>query len=316
MYRKMDVPIVITGSGPGLEAVIPRILAARDKIFIIAASSSLPALAGGNITPDMVISTDGGSWALTHLYAFFRPLMPKPAILALSFCAAAPSQCSCLPLLPMNDGSLWQSIALHATGFPSVLIPQRGTVTASALELALELSNGQVFLAGMDLSVRDIRSHARPNGFDYLFFGSATRLLPVYTQYFLRSDSIKAGGSLDVYAAWFKSRIASFPKRVFSLGANHEVFNDITRDCPPVGGRSGGFRLQEHFKPVILADNPEGRARRAAQAIGEALGDPRHAPALISELSPLLFPSQTDVPAREIAAALHGIAERYYGENS
>jgi len=311
MYRKMDMPVVITGSGPSLEAVLPGILAAREGIFVLAASSSLPALAAGGITPDMVISTDGGGWALTHLYAFFRPLMPKPGILALSLCAAVPSQCSMVPLLPMNDGSLWQSIALHAIGFPSVLIPQRGTVTASALELALELSHGNIFLAGMDLSVCDIRSHARPNGFDHLFFGSATRLRPVYTQYFIRSGGIKAGGSLDVYAAWFKSRIGSFPKRIFSLGSNHEVFSGIARDCTLANNGNSRIRLRDHFEPVILADNPESRAGLAAEAVSAALGDPRYAPALKSELSPLLFPSQTDVPVEEISGALRDISRRY-----
>jgi len=315
MYRKMDVPIVITGSGPSLEAVLPRLLALRDNIFIIAASSSLPALAatpGGGITPDMVISTDGGGWALTHLYSFFRPIVSQPVILALSLCAAVPSQCSGVPLLPMNDGSLWQSMALHAIGIPSVLIPQRGTVTASALELALELSNGHIFLAGMDLSVCDIRSHARPNGFDHLLFGTATRLRPVYTQYFLRSGTIKSGGSLDVYAAWFKSRIASFPKRVFSLGSNHEVFNELTRDCPLEGNGNNRIHMEDHFELVKPVDIPGGRARRALETISAALGDPRYASTLRHELSPLLFPSRMEVPADEIAHALHDIAKRYY----
>jgi len=312
MYRKMDIPVVITGSGPSLEAVLPRILAVRESVFILAASSSLQALAVGSITPDLVISTDGGGWALTHLYSFFRPLRPKPGILALSLCAAVPSQCSALPFLPMNDGSLWQSMALHATGIPSVLIPQRGTVTASALELALELSNGNIFLAGMDLSVCDIRSHARPNGFDHLFFGTATRLRPVYTQYFIRSGNIKTGGSLDVYAAWFKSRLSSFPKRVFSLGSNHEVFDELTRDCPLEGNGNNRTPGQEHFELVNPAVIPGGRAKRAVEALSAALGDPRYAQTLCAELSPLLFPSQTAVPAQEIAGALHDIAKRYY----
>jgi len=312
MYRKMDIPVVITGSGPSLEAVLPRILAVRESVFILAASSSLQALSVGGITPDLVISTDGGGWALTHLYSFFRPLRPKPGILALSLCAAVPSQCSALPLLPMNDGSLWQSMALHATGIPSVLIPQRGTVTASALELALELSNGNIFLAGMDLSVCDIRSHARPNGFDHLFFGTATRLRPVYTQYFIRSGNIKSGGSLDVYAAWFKARIGSFPKRVFSLGGNHEVFDELTRDCPLTGNGNNRTHAEGYFELIKRSDIPEGRARRAEEAVCAALGDPRYAKTLCAELSPLLFPSQTDVPADEIAHALRDIARRYY----
>jgi len=319
MYRKMDIPVVITGSGPSLEAALPRIFAVRESVFVLAASSSLSALAAQGITPDMVISTDGGGWALTHLYSFFRPIMLKPGILALSLCAAAPSQCSGIPLLLMNDGSLWQSMALHAIGIPSVLIPQRGTVTASALELALELSNGNIFLAGMDLSVCDIRSHARPNGFDHLLFGTATRLQPVYTQYFIRSGNIKSGGSLDVYAAWFKARIGSFPKRVFSLGSNHEVFDSLSREglsiknILPRSYTEYGV-LEDHFELVNTAVIPKGRARRAAEALSAALGDPRYAQTLCAELSPLLFPSQTDVPAQEIAGALQDIAKRYYDD--
>ena len=314
MYRKMDIPVVITGSGPSLESALPQILAVRESVFIIAASSSFLALDAGGVTPDMVISTDGGGWALTHLYSFFRPLKPKPGILALSLCAAVPSQCSAVPLLPMNDGSLWQGLALHAIGVPSVLIPQRGTVTACALELALELSGSDIFLAGMDLSVRGIRSHARPNGFDSMLFGAATRLLPVYTQYFLRSSGIKSGGSLDVYAEWFKSRIGSFPKRVFSLGANHEVFNSLTPDSPLADGGKSRIPGRDHFEPVKQAGISEGRARLACEAITTALGDPKYAQTLRAELSPLLFPSRTDVPVQEIADALRDIAKRYYNE--
>jgi hypothetical protein len=313
LYRKMNVPVVITGAGPGLEAALPRIFAQREKIFILAVSSSLAALAARGILPDMTISTDGGGWALQHLRSFFRlPLPAKTGILALSLCASVPSQCSGIPLLPINDGSLWQSLALSAIGIPSVLIPQRGTVTASALELALEISNGGIFLAGMDLAVRDIRSHARPNGFDPLLFGSASRLLPVYSQYFIRSSLIKSGGSLDVYASWFKSRLGSLPKRVFSLGPSHEVFGGLSRGNPFEGSGGGGAKTEDHFEPVKTSDIPGGRVRRAAEAITTALGDKQYAPTLIAELSPLLFPLRTDAAAGEISGALNEIAKRYY----
>jgi hypothetical protein len=327
LYKKMELPIVITGSGPSLESALPLILAARERIFVLAASSSLPALAAGDIIPDMVISTDGGGWALPHLRTLFRSPAPKPGILALSFCAALPSQCSSLPLLPMNDGSLWQSMALNANNIPSVLIPQRGTVTASALELALELTDGDIFLAGMDLSVSGIRSHARPYGFDYLFFGSATRFQPVYTRYFVRSRDIKSGGSHDVYAAWFKSRLAALPTRVFSLGANHEVFNGIARKelsmkniLPRSYTELHGVKktnrssCDKDYFMAVKPENTKGRARRAAEALIAALGDPRYAPALTLELSPLLFPSRTEASAQEISGAISDIAKRYYDE--
>jgi hypothetical protein len=257
-YRTLDMPIIITGSGPSLEQALPEIRASREGVFILAASSSLPALAAGGIAPDMVIATDGGGWALFHLHACFRnkPRSTRrnteedqktnkdsvflrdlrgeildswtpPTLLAMPLCAAVPSQCAALPVLVLNDGSLWQSMVLHSMGIPSVVIPQRGTVTASALELAMVLNSDSVFLAGMDLAVQDIKTHARPYGFDHLFSGTASRLRPLYSQYFTRSWDMKAGGSHDVYAAWFRNKLSSWSQRIFSLGGNHAVFDNL-----------------------------------------------------------------------------------------
>jgi len=333
LYRTMDMPIVITGSGPSLEAALPRILAAREGVFILAASSSLPALAAGGITPDMVISTDGGGWALLHLHACFRGGETRPPMLAYSLSAAIPSQCSTLPLLPLNDGTIWQSMVLQSLGIPSALVPQRGTVTASALELALALSSGSIFLAGMDLAIPGIQSHARPYGFDHLFYGIASRLRPVYSQLFTRSREIKAGGSHDVYAAWFKNKIASWPARIFSLGGNHAVLESglgkvkkefFTTEYTELHGGKDDCRIKtpcssvysvvnNNFKVMTLNGSPEERRDHAIETLIAALGNPQYAAALSGELGPLLFPSRTDVTSEEIAEALRGITRRKRG---
>jgi hypothetical protein len=305
-YRALTLPIVITGSGPSLESALPEIRAAREGIFILAASSSLPALLAFGITPDMVISTDGGGWALFHLHACFRPAseMPPTGKLALSLCAAVPSQCSTFPVLCLNDGSLWQSMALHSIGIPSVLVPQRGTVTASALELAMVLGKGEIYLAGMDLAVQDIRTHARPYGFDHLFSGTASRLRPLYSQYFIRSGDMKAGGSHDVYAAWFKNRISSWPRRIFSLGGNHAVFDNL-----PQGNIQERRNLPrnitgDYFQVVTLNGSPSERRRHALETLIAALDKGEYADALCGELAPLLFPGRSDVLPAEIVQTL------------
>ena len=343
LYRTMDTPVVITGSGPSLEAALPQIREHRDGLFVMAASSSLPALAAAGIVPDMIVSTDGGGWALLHLHACFRsqdvPVqfrltaeknrlttpavltwpsltsvetkLTVPTTLALAFTAAIPSQCAAFPVLPISDGSLWQSIALNAVGIPSALIPQRGTVTASALELAMALSTGGIYLAGMDLAVSDIRSHARPYGFDHLFFGTASRLRPVYSQCFARSGDIRAGGSHDVYAAWFNSRLASWPRRIFSLGGNHAAFENALPARPLEGGKRNDDSV---FKAVAVPGSPQGRCDRAFEALADALGKEQYAATLAGELAPLLFPSHKEVSAGEIVEALRCIAARYRGQ--
>ena len=339
LYRTIDMPVVITGAGPSLESALPRIRAAREGVFVLAASSSLPALLAGGVTPDMVLTTDGGGWALLHLHACFRvsntlsrrhgeygghgeenkilnsPCPPclremnSEIKLAFALSAALPSQCADIPLLPMNDGSLWQSMALHSIGLPSALIPQRGTVTASALDLALLLSSGNVFLAGMDLAVRDIRTHARPYAFDHLFFGMASRLRPVYSQNFVRSSDMKAGGSHDIYAAWFKDRLAALQGRVFSLGGNNAAFED---NLPAATLTAVSHNAGDCFQLVKAAHSPADRRRRAVDALVAALENPQYAGALTGELAPLLFPSHCGVPPCDVQPAQ--IADALRGE--
>jgi hypothetical protein len=307
LYKTMDTPVVITGSGPSLETAIPLLAALRENVFILAASSSLAALAAGGVVPDMVIATDGGGWALLHLYACFRGQAGGPK-LAVSLSAALPSRCAALQLLPFSDGSLWQNIALRAAGIPSAHVPQRGTVTASALELALLLSGGKIFLAGMDLGVRDIVSHARPYGFDHLFFGAASRLRPVYSQYFARSGDIKAGGSYDVYAAWFKNRLESLRGRVMLLAS--PLASPFNEKILTAAGEKKDF-----FAKITLNGTPADRCKRAAGTLITALENPQYAEVLAAELSPLLFPSQKDVSIREIADTVYEIGRKYWDKS-
>ncbi|MCL2192401.1 MAG: DUF115 domain-containing protein, partial [Treponema sp.] len=288
-----------------------------DGVFVLASSSSLSALMAGGIRPDMVIATDGGGWALMHMYACFRqdaaagsafpPKQPVlPLKLACAFSAAIPSRCSESLILPISDGSLWQTLALNAAGVPSAIVPQRGTVTASALELALALGTGSVFLAGMDLCVGDIRSHARPYGFDHLFFGTASRLRPVYSQIFARSGEIRAGGSHDVYAAWFKSRLASWQGRVFALGGEHRIFGSGLSLGAAVSSAEGARResqvLDHHFQAIPIEGLPMENCNRALEALIAALKDPNHATTLANELTPLLLPLHSSV--EDLAEAL------------
>jgi hypothetical protein len=312
LYRTTDLPIVITGAGPSIEAVLPELRDNNKNVFIIAASSSLLALASGGIVPDMVMNTDGGNWALLHLHACLR--CHDAPMLAMTLSSAIPSQCSALPVLPLSDGSIWQSMALNAANIPSICIPQRGTVTASALELAMIVSTGNIFLAGMDFSVRGIQSHARPYGFDHFFLSKASRFQPVYSQLFMRSSDIGNGGSHDVYAAWFKSRLASWPKRIFSLGGNHNILeNSLPQgSLAKIGKQKNGG----DFKMIATNISPKERCKKAVSALLDALGTAEYAKTLTDELAPLLLPSKAKVSAQGVADALYGIAKKYCEEHN
>jgi hypothetical protein len=310
--KTLAVPLLVAGSGPSLEESLPLIaeLKKKEPLFILAASSAVKALVRGGLAPDMLISADGGAWALIHLYECFRGEKTGDfPLLAANLTAALPSQCAALPIMALNDGSLWQSLVFRGLGIPSLRLPQRGTVSAAALDLALVLSSGNIFITGMDLSLRDIKTHARPYGFDPLFWGQASRFTPFYSQIFLRAGEINRGESLKVYAAWFRTQLSAWPERIFSLGNNSPVFRSLKPWDQPGGGRLAGRAAQalpqgRAWETAVAAGIS---AARAAEILAEALSAPALGESLAGELAPLLFPGQDKVPAGELAEAIRAL---------
>ncbi len=294
----MEIPVIITGSGPSLDKAMPVIQKARNNCLIIAASSSVLALSSAGLPADIVIATDGGSWALKHIYPFYRNKKNANTVaLAVNLCAALPSQCADTAQLIINDGSFWQSIVLHELNLPSVIIPQRGTVTATAVELAMILSSGNIYLAGLDFSVNDIRTHARPYGFDSLFYGNANRFVPFYSQSYARARLLHQGGSMGIYESWFKEQLYKWPKRIFSIGGN-KIFEN--------GEPSADYGLKntDGFFSVVTHENSKHFCEKGIQALLKAIKQPQYSQILKQELNSLLFPGENKVTQNELETAI------------
>jgi len=312
LYKKTKIPVIITGSGPGLETALPVIRNIQNNCLILASSSSVMALLHAGIKPDIVIATDGGCWALQHIYPFYRNtsngcghMVNRPAIFAVNLNAVLPSQCADTPFLILNDGSFWQNIILHELNLPSIIISQKGTVTASAVELALTLSDENIFLAGTDLSVKDIRTHVKPYGFDYIFFNNARKFKPVYSEFFVRSKLLKDGGSMDIYAAWYKNQLELWPKRIFSIGESNEIFANSILSAHEETVK----KTDDYFKTVKTNEDTAGFFKRSVTALFSALKDNRYKESLKTELVPLLFPNKNEVSDNALEAAIYEISK-------
>jgi hypothetical protein len=221
-YQSDD--LVICAAGPTLEASFPAITAQlnRGNTKLAAAASAVAALRARSFEPDIIFTSDGGSWARLHFFEAVRCLRRSLIVAALH--AALPSCLLGFPILFFGDGSAEQRAVLDEYGLPRVELPQRGTVTASALDFALRWTTGQIFLAGASLSSHDLHSHARPYAFDALLVQTANRYKPWYHQQWARTRALEAGGSYKLYAAWFEQQLSLYPPRIFNLGENHPVF--------------------------------------------------------------------------------------------
>jgi hypothetical protein len=281
----LSYPLVITGAGPSLEETIPLIRKRRQQsgFFVLAAASSVSALLAGGVVPDLTLSTDGGGWALLHLYEALRRL-PETGFAA-ALCAALPSQMAALPWLPLGDGSLWQNLLLGGAGCPQLNFPQRGTVTASAIDLAFALTSGPVYITGTDLACRDLRTHSRPYAFDRLMEADASRLSPAYSCAFTRAA--EASGSHGIYADWFRRHLDSYPPRLFSLGSNNPVFS--FRQAGDFSSDSGDGKKRRNLFEIIEIPG-ERDAAYYGEILNRGLETADTAEILIRELAPLLLP--------------------------
>ena len=308
-----SLPLLVTGAGPGLEDAIPLVREHKNKLCILASSSSVAALLNAGLKPDMIISTDGSKWAKLHLYESFR-LKQLYCPIAAALSAALPSQCETLPLLLLSDGSLWQTLILEELKLPYIALPQRGTVSATALDMAFALTTGEIYIAGIDLENRDIRSHARPYSFDRFLEEKSGRTKPVYSETYKRSSLLKEGGAYDIYASWFKKQLAFYPKRLHPLGKNNHIF-----------GKQESFSGENYdekssmenfdFKTLTLPPG-EVNSQKALGVLQRALKDSAYSDILQKELAPLLLNGKTGTQGEELEdIILETIAIRREGKN-
>jgi hypothetical protein len=237
--RPACFPVVVTAAGPGLMRSLPELKKKQDSVYIIAVSSSIGALCEHGVRPDMVAATDGGFWALPHLYELKRYCADPYPVIAASLNARLPSFLADAPILPISDGSGIQNTRLAALRVPFLALPQRGTVSAAALDLAFTLSSGPVYISGLDLSDKDVISHASPHAFETLFRAHANRFSPYYHHLFTRSRLNAESDTQAVYAAWFKNNLAQYAARLIALGDNHPLFTGVRSETIKETGKKG-----------------------------------------------------------------------------
>lgn len=212
---RLNKPVLLAASGPGLESSIDEIFAHRESFFITALPSSIPFLQHHNISIDAIFASDPGYWAIRH---FDTAEQTIPVIAPLT--AALDDR----PFIPFSHGSCIEN---YFTKQDIITIPSQGTVAASALRFFSQFQT--VFLTGLDLKCYDLKSHAQPHSFDSIIASMAHRTDPELSVRYKRlgADILKRQGrfiqspSLEKYYTYFKQ--ASYPN-VFTIDNKNDLF--------------------------------------------------------------------------------------------
>lgn len=230
-FIQKSLPIVIVSSGPTLEKSLSQISRFQNKILIWALPSSLTALNHANIRPDLLISTDPGYYGKFHFTN-----LPQDIPVAIPLTGSRGLWTGGNPVVTLNQSFPFENDLFNISKMKNIPIPSNGTVSGTALELALKYSDN-IYFAGLDLCFRDIQSHIKPHSFDSLLGSETNRSSPLQSVFYHRASlaepdfslGIRTSRSLDTYRNWFTSRNTESSKIIKRLNPSPIHIDNIGR---------------------------------------------------------------------------------------
>lgn len=223
--NKVDVPVLVCASGTSLKDSLDKIKKLNDNFFIIACSSAIQALLKHNIIPDLCISTDGGFWAKKHLNCLLSET--QNIKLAVPTEANVPQEIfdrSNVTIIPLAYCDNFDNLIYDSFGIKYLKAQRNGTISGTAVELALSLTKDKVFMCGIDLESSDSFVHTQPNALEIENSANDIKIKPIDNRTFIQGrDSTQ----LEIYRNWFINKSIDFDNRVFRLSDNHVFKNSL-----------------------------------------------------------------------------------------
>ncbi len=178
IFPKTNCPILVTGAGESLEKSISFIKKQRNFLKIIAVDTAVSTLLENEIEPDYIVAVDA---QIYNLYDFFKV---RDKYIPLFFdISGYPGILSVLKGDVTSFISNFANTKLLDRLEKYKLLPKRlpalGSVGLSALYIALETTNNNVFFTGLDFSYKIGKSHANGSPAHFLILSTTNRLKPL-----------------------------------------------------------------------------------------------------------------------------------------
>lgn len=219
VIQKGDAPIVVAASGASLASSLPYLEKRRGEYFLIALSSALSPLCHAGVQCDLCLTTDGGFYAGSHLSPYNRGVAAPLAVAAEGHCPGNVLEKAVVIPLVYDDGPSSQVVRRCVP--PAVMTAERnGTVSGTALKLALRLTTGNVYFCGLDLSSGNGLQHCPPNVLENMAEAQDNRLCNMEVR---MARSRFSSSSLEIYRKWFEAIDADTARRVFRLSCGTDA---------------------------------------------------------------------------------------------
>jgi hypothetical protein len=221
LLKGVNIPVFLAAAGPTLDRTGPFLGEIARRCLIVAVDTSLRFLTGRGTDPDFVVSVDPQYWNFRHL-----DRVPAPGTRLIAESAVYPP-CLRHPFKgSLLCGSLFPLGSFIETRVdPKGELGAGGSVATSAWDFVRLLGAPAVWIAGLDLSFPELKTHFRGALFEDRSQAESGRFTPGETWSFrslMDGQPFKAknagGGDvltdkrLSLYAAWFENRFARFPE--------------------------------------------------------------------------------------------------------
>ena len=252
-------PIVVAGAGPSLDASLRLIAENRERIFLLAVDTALPALRDSGIIPDAAVLVESQFWITRAFIGFRGSRLPVYADLTANP-EAVLSTCGPVHFFHTAYAKARFLSRFSEYGLSPQAVTPLGSVGLSGLELALSIAapDVPVLFTGLDFSWGSGFTHSRgaPAARDAL--SRAWRLSPAERSAISDSSAVETligkGGNvvhtdpaLSSYAALCAARFGS-ESRLYDFGSS-----GIPTGCSQISGDETRAMIAR-FPPCFLPD--------------------------------------------------------------
>lgn len=215
---KGNIPVVVAASGPSLSGAVKILKEKRNSFFLMAVSSAVSVLIENKIIPDLCVTTDGGYWAKRHLDFISEKCMElgEKTLWAFPPEACVPQKiCETENILPLSYARGMAKELLTLCGIKYTDAEENGTVSGTALMLALSITDGDIYFCGLDLAPSVSMQHAQPNALEKINSVADTKIKPKETR--IMASRFSSSASLEIYRSWFYNLDEKIIHRVFRV---------------------------------------------------------------------------------------------------
>ena len=161
LFNIYSCPIVVASGGPSLTKQLELLKKFRDKVILIAAGTTINSLLNENITPDYIVSVDGGEVNFQHFMNLKFEDVPLIYCPSLHY-GIRNSFKNAYVFLPESEKMLKKHYDSF-TDFDTKVILGGSSVANFAYNIALYMTSGPIILIGQDLAYTNGQSHAKGN---------------------------------------------------------------------------------------------------------------------------------------------------------